>query len=195
MKLKRCEYGHYYDPSKYSSCPHCDVRDRQEATMALYDEGEERRPVRAMSAPRPAEEAPAVPDDEQPTVASYAEGKTSVQPPVGYLVCLRGAARGQDFRLHAMRNTIGRASGMDVCIKGDLGISRESNAILSYNPRQREFHLIPGEGKSIVYLQGAELMTPQRLHGGELIEIGDTALLFLPVCGPDFDWDEEETER
>ena len=26
MKFKRCEFGHYYDPSKYDRCPHCFAR-------------------------------------------------------------------------------------------------------------------------------------------------------------------------
>ena len=26
MKYVRCEFGHYYDPSKYRTCPHCSAR-------------------------------------------------------------------------------------------------------------------------------------------------------------------------
>ncbi len=190
MKLKRCEYGHYYDPSKYSSCPHCEVRDKQETTMALYDEAPQENAAWEQQAQQAGGYAPGQEDD-PPTMASYAKDSAVTQPPVGYLICLRGAARGQDFRLHAQRNTIGRSSAMDVCIKGDLGISRETNAVLSYNPRARSFHLIPGEGKSIVYVSGQEVMTPVQLKGGEIIEIGDTSLVFLPVCGPGFDWEDE----
>lgn len=189
MKLKRCDYGHYYDPTKFDACPHCQARDRQETTVALYDEDSTPPPAPAFVpplAPAPA----AMPAEDLPTMAKYGQDVQNVNPPVGYLICIQGPARGQDFRLHAQRNSIGRGNGMDVCIKGDLGISRENNAYLSYDPKNRQFHLIPGEGKSIVYVEDNELMAPCRLRGGEHIEIGDTVLLFVPVCGDDFDWND-----
>lgn len=189
MKLKRCDYGHYYDPSKFAECPHCDTRDKQDVTMALYDE-----PVAApVPAPQaPAFEAPAAcPDDEQATVAMYAKAvDAAVKPPVGYLICLKGASRGRDYKLYAQRNTLGRSDSMDVAIKGDVGISRENNATISYDPRSRVYHLIAGEGKSIVYVNGEEVLTPVKLFPKDKIEIGDTMLVFLPLCGPEFDWDE-----
>lgn len=195
MKLKRCPFGHYYDPSKYDGCPHCDDRDAyvpEDVTMALYDDEPGQQYA---AAPSPQASDFPLQDDEQRTVAMYGgDVAAALVPPVGYLVCVLGAARGQDFRLHTQRNTIGRASSNDVCIKGDLGISREMNAVISYNPRARHFHLMAGEGKSIVYLNGEEVMQPVQLKHKDRIEIGDTMLVFFPVCGADFDWDGLEQE-
>ena len=194
MKYIRCEYGHYYDPEKYTSCPHC----------AAFRAGEEpeytvaKKPVDdiVMEAYSLREDAPvkvqAAPVDDDPvTVAKVAEDK-GIDPPVGWLVETNGPHKGEAFVIHSERNTVGRGNGMDICLKGDVSVSRENNAVLSYNPRNREFHLIPGEGKAIVYLNGDELLSPAALSAYDRIEIGHTALLFLPLCGESFSWEEQE---
>lgn len=198
MKYIRCEYGHYYDPEKYAACPHC----------AAFRAGEEpeytvaKRPVdeQVMDAYSlrgdPASyvssaEPQMAPEDNDPvTVARVAEDK-GIDPPVGWLVEVNGPHKGEAFVIHSERNTVGRGSSMDICLKGDVSVSRENNAILSYNPRNREFHLIPGEGKAIVYVNGEELLTPSALCAYDRIEIGHTALLFLPLCGEKFNWEEQ----
>lgn len=38
MDLKRCENNHYYDASKYDSCPHCKQGAEQEVTVAFEQE-------------------------------------------------------------------------------------------------------------------------------------------------------------
>ncbi|MDR3085695.1 MAG: FHA domain-containing protein [Christensenellaceae bacterium] len=189
MKLQRCPYGHYYDPAKYQSCPHCAAREDAGVTMALREEREESPAYESVS--RPAPLARDEEGDEAETRALYAE-EVKTEPAVGFLVCVKGPARGQDFRLHAQRNTIGRGSRMDVSVKGDLGISREMNAVISYNPRSRQFHLMAGEGKPLVYLNGDEVLQPRQLQNLDTIEIGETTLAFYAVCGPHFDWDAEQ---
>ncbi|MDR2513656.1 MAG: FHA domain-containing protein [Christensenellaceae bacterium] len=189
MKLQRCPYGHYYDPAKHLSCPHCAAREDAGVTMALREEQEE---IQALAgAGRPAPLARDEAGDEAETRALYAE-ETKTEPAVGFLVCVKGPARGQDFRLHAQRNTIGRGSRMDVRVKGDLSVSREMNAVISYDPRSRQFHLMAGEGKPLVYLNGDEVLQPRQIQSQDAIEIGDTTLIFYAVCGPYFDWDAQE---
>lgn len=224
MKFKRCEFGHYYDPSKYDRCPHCFARSSgveaeytvakrpvDERVMQAYDLDDYDAPApspRAAAAapvapqpaaPQPAERpaAPAAPAAPAPmpeaedsvTVARLARD-TGINPPVGWLVQITGANKGKAYEVHAERNTIGRSSAMDICLKGDLGVSRDTNGVLSYNPRNRSFHLIPGEGKAILYVNGQELLSPQELNAYDCIEISETALLFVPLCGERFAWED-----
>ena len=137
-----------------------------------------------MFAPAPVPEA-----EDSVTVARLARD-TGINPPVGWLVQITGANKGKAYEVHAERNTIGRSSAMDICLKGDLGVSRDTNGVLSYNPRNRSFHLIPGEGKAILYVNGQELLSPQELNAYDCIEISETALLFVPLCGERFAWED-----
>lgn len=222
MKFKRCEFGHYYDPSKYDRCPHCFARSSgveaeytvakrpvDERVMQAYDLDDYDAPApspraaqAAPAAPQPAERpaapaasaAPAAPApmpeaEDSVTVARLARD-TGINPPVGWLVQITGANKGKAYEVHAERNTIGRSSAMDICLKGDLGVSRDTNGVLSYNPRNRSFHLIPGEGKAILYVNGQELLSPQELNAYDCIEISETALLFVPLCGERFAWED-----
>ena len=218
MKFKRCDFGHYYDPSKYDRCPHCFARSSgveaeytvakrpvDERVMQAYDLDDYDAPApspraaaaqAAPAAPQPAERpaAPAAPApmpeaEDSVTVARLARD-TGINPPVGWLVQITGANKGKAYEVHAERNTIGRSSAMDICLKGDLGVSRDTNGVLSYNPRNRSFHLIPGEGKAILYVNGQELLSPQELNAYDCIEISETALLFVPLCGERFAWED-----
>ena len=230
MKFKRCEYGHYYDPSKYDRCPHCFARGSgleseytvakqplDERVMQAYDLDAYDAPVQAPARPKapapqapvppaapvqpavPVQQAPAQPmaapaqmeADEVATVARLATD-AGIDPPVGFLIQITGGNKGKFYPIHSERNSIGRANGNDVVLKGDLGVSRESNAVLSYDPRARAFHLIPGEGKAIVYVNGEELLAPRALSSYDCVEISDTALLFLPFCGEKFAWEDLE---
>ncbi len=218
MKFKRCEFGHYYDPSKYETCPHCFARSsgmEAEFTVAKspvdeeikraydLDYGQEEpiaapvrkeapaRPAPAVSMP-PAPEPDMQPDsqDGDPVTMARVQQKTGADPVVGWLVQIAGANIGVSYEIHSNRNTIGRASSMDICLKGDVGISRDTNGVLSFDPRNRLFHLIPGEKKAIIYLNDQELLSPEVLQPYDKIEIGDTALLFVPFCGENFSWEE-----
>lgn len=242
-KYVRCEFGHYYDPSKYESCPHCFARSAglgEELTVAKspidekvdkaygLNDADAEEPIQAparrrapdvrpayaepaapveRTAPVRAEEpvrkpaapvqdelfyAPAepAPQDEDPITVAKLEQQTGVNPPVGWLVEIAGPNKGKTFEIHAERNTLGRSSAMDICLKGDVGISRDTNGVVSYNPRNRDFHIIPGEGKAIIYLNGRELMGPEELCPYDRVEISDTALVFVPLCGEQFCWEE-----
>ena len=41
----------------------------------------------------------------------------------------------------------------------------------------------------MVYLNGEEVDSPQTLKGGDKIELGQTTLMFVPLCGGDFSWE------
>lgn len=192
MQLKRCEQGHYYDPTKYRDCPHCEA----------YGEEDVGYTVAKAAPPPPASyegispdrgDPPAPAPDDQLTMG-VAERRMGIDPPAGWLICVSGAARGTDYRIRSERNTLGRSDRMDISIKGDLGISRDSHAVISYNPRARSFTLVPGEGKSIIYLNGQEVLFPVKLSAYDRIEVSETTLVFIPLCGEAFSWDDEANQ-
>jgi len=111
-----------------------------------------------------------------------------VDPVVGWLVCIAGADKGRDWRLHSERNFIGRGPSMDVSIGGDESISRDKHAILSFDPKRSEFWLQPGDSTGLVYLNGEAIYLPHQLRERGTIEIGSTTLVFLPFVSTGFQW-------
>lgn len=124
-----------------------------------------------------------------------AGGTPGFMPVVGWLVCVDGAARGSDYRIRAGYNYIGRAEHMDICVRGDNTIGRERHALIAYDQEERVFFFGPADGKSIVRLNGKMVMTPQQIKLHDVLTVGTTKLLFVPLCGEGFDWNGNERER
>jgi Inner membrane component of T3SS, cytoplasmic domain len=191
MALKRCENGHYFDPAKHTTCPSCGVqninfeptRKKEEIKVAdISPPAGATAPAGGGAAAKPR------PGDDGKTV-SLIHKKAGIDPVVGWLVCVEGADRGRDYRIRSEKNFIGRAESMDVAIRGDETISRENHAVVSFNPKARQFKLHPGDSRGLVYLNGEEVDHPSPLKAGDHIELGQTKLLFVPLCSDSFTWE------
>ncbi len=186
--LRRCPSGHYYDSNKHKSCPFCGVQDLNidiKKTMA-------KRPGQnsgGIAATKPAGGGAGV-QDEGKTVGVFRK-KLGIDPVVGWLVAVKGAEKGKDYRITSERNFMGRSEKMDICIGGDETISRENHAIISYNPKNNSFRIFPGDSKGLVYLNDEEVITPENLQPYDVIELGQTQLVFVPFCSDRFRWDQE----
>lgn len=112
-------------------------------------------------------------------------------PVVGWLVCVDGPAKGRDYRIHTQKNWIGRAPHMDICISGDNCISAEEDAFIAYEPKKKFFHFVPGKGRNLMYLNDDVLLSPVQLKPYDILTIGQTKLMFVPLCGERFDWDDK----
>jgi hypothetical protein len=209
MALHRCDNGHYFDPAKYAACPSCAgpaqvttrlppgaLPDLASMPARAADDGRTRRRDEAPAAPEAAAPRAAAPAA-APAVPAGSDGgrterlvrrQTGIDPVVGWLVCVAGPERGNDYRLHTERNFIGRGEAMDVRIAGDRTISRDNHCSLSFDPKRDSFRLLPGEARGLVYLNGEELVSASPLGPGDRIELGETTLLFVPLCGTGFRW-------
>lgn len=113
---------------------------------------------------------------------------TAFNPVTGWLVCIKGPNKGMDFRIHSQNNYIGRAKHMDICIPGDPCISGEKAANLIYDYKGKKFLIAAGTGLTLTYLNGEIVTGSAILKAYDVINIGDTDLLFIPLCGEQFDW-------
>ena len=64
--------------------------------------------------------------------------------------------------------------------------------MLRYDPKKRRFKILPGEGTNIVYVNDNDLDSPTKLSAGDVIEVSETKLRFVPFCGEGFDWADTE---
>lgn len=115
-----------------------------------------------------------------------------VDPVVGWLVCIEGPLRGTAWNLHAGYNYIGRETG-DIHIQGDDQISREKHATVAYYDKNHTYYVGPAEGRNIIELNGEPVFSSTQLVSRDIIKMGTTRLMFVPLCGEDFNWDQEKT--
>ena len=218
MELKKCSQGHYYDGSLYQECPTCKelrenggnvgategfwgasggFRDATDPTergtveetvppTARWETTEKRT-----GATVPLTEGGRSQQTDGATIAII-QSDMGIDPVVGWLVSLNGKEKGRDYRIHSDNNFIGRGEQMDICIRGDETISRVNHAVVSYDTRDRLFYFSRGDGRSIVRLNGKAMLTTVELNAYDVIEIGKTQLLFIPLCGERFEWKENE---
>ncbi|WP_218015210.1 FHA domain-containing protein [Brevibacillus dissolubilis] len=126
--------------------------------------------------------------DDAKTIGAYMK-KKGADPVVGWLVCIKGPDRGRDYRIHTEKNRIGRSENNDIHIRGDNAISRENHATITYDPKKKRFRLLAGESRGMVYLNDEAVDLVADLTAYDIIEMGDTQLMFVPLCGDRFDWD------
>jgi hypothetical protein len=182
---QRCEKGHFFDPAKHVSCPHCGVPGLSiEPNVTLPAPGR----TFGVSKPVDTDSTRAHNNSEAGATVGVFKAKLGIEPVVGWLVCVSGPDRGRDYRIRSQRNFIGRDARMDICISSDDQISRENHAALTYDPRANTFKLAPGESHGITYLNGESVDLPVNLKQFDSIELGNTKLIFIPFCGEAFQW-------
>ena len=125
-------------------------------------------------------------------VAASSEESTTFDPVVGWLVCVEGATKGTDYRIHSQNNYIGRSARMDISIPEDSHISAENSAIIAYDNIERIFYFGPGSGHNIVRINGKPAFSVGQIEAYDVLTVGMTKLLFVPLCGDRFDWNEKK---
>lgn len=218
MDLKRCSNGHFYDADAYMSCPHCAGGDISTTNPVSngFGGGFEDAPTERMDVFNGFETAESADDlnatvalgaliddvkneadapvDEQEVTVSYYKGAIGSDPVVGWLVCVEGNHFGEDFKLRAGKNFIGRASDMDVCLSGDSSVSRDKHAIVLFEPRENLFVVQAGESKELSYHNDQLVLTAKELKAYDVIKVGATKLMFVPFCSDKFSWKKEDEE-
>ena len=131
---------------------------------------------------------PEMSDAFMPTMAGdmLTNGNTT-DPVVGWLVCIEGPAQGEDYRVHAGYNYIGRNTG-DICIRGDNQISRQNHAMIAFDSSDMIFFVGPANGKNLIKVNGKTVFNPVEIHSYDTISIGTTKLIFVALCGERFNW-------
>lgn len=209
MEMVKCDKGHYYDASIHMACPYCNEGRNREKTVAMgiTPPGFGGAP-QGQAAPGPAPAAAGsgkgttiaigvpMPDVNQAqggsngnkTMAIF-EQLHGMDPVVGWLVQINGDSKGKDYRIHSDNNYIGRSEKMDICIKGDDTISRENQAIIVYDSLDKKYYLAPGEGRSIIRINGKALLGNEELKNYDKLTIGSTEFIFMALCGENFAWE------
>lgn len=114
---------------------------------------------------------------------------------VGWLVIVKGPGKGRSLSLGYGLNSIGRGGDQRVRLDfGDVGVSRSTHCSIAYDQRSRKFFIQHGGGQNLTYLRDQPVLAPTELPARAEISVGDTVLVFMPLCGSDFEWSEIPTD-
>lgn len=114
---------------------------------------------------------------------------------VGWLVVIAGPGRGCTREIYFGMNSVGRGQGERIPLEfGDTAISRESHAYIVFDDKQGDFYIQHGGKSNLVRLNGAPVLAPMPLKRADVIEIGSTKLMFVPLVDESFKWDSVETK-
>ena len=201
-KVTKCMNGHFYDAERFDTCPYCNAGHAQApggaaqgVTVPLDGFGNTGAPKtepidypqRPDSPQRPATPAPAE-DDPGKTIGMFPPAGNGKNPVVGWLVCVEGPLYGEDFRLKAGNNFIGRDQSMDVTLRGDNSVSRIKHVILTYDPVGNQFIVRPGESHELTYLNHEVLLDSKLIRMYDVLSVGSCELMFIPLVGENFVW-------
>lgn len=113
-----------------------------------------------------------------------------VEPVVGWLVCIGGCRFGQCFSIFAGKNAVGRGEENRIVIADDHSISRNKHAFIIYEPKKRDFFIQPGDTDALTYVNEECIFQPRKLSQRDMIELGDSKFMFVPLCTESFSWEE-----
>ena len=173
---------------------------RSEATVRVVQdrhvEFEAPPTTRVVRMPKEAKETKETDDTARTQVVrgrqSVKRGKFHQDPVVAWLVIVGGPGLGAYRPIYEGNNTIGRGAGQRIPIDfGDDAISSEEQAFIRYDSSERSFLFVPNLAKTnIVSVNDKRPTGAVELAAMDLITMGRTQLVFVPFCGPEFDWSE-----
>ena len=206
-KKKTCPNGHIYDENRFPSCPICcpapNPQSLPEPLSANLQPMDATTPLEldTSSSDGLAEQAYMNSDktgkqqasSEAHVLPSRSQNATNPDSdifPVGWLIGYKGVYRGTLFSCHTGRNTIGNSYAADIALTRDPTIEDDVQALVIFDPRQNQFFLQAGTGKGLVYHNDSLVFSHDTLEAYDHIQVGNTELVFIPLCGPHFSWEE-----
>ncbi|HXF54535.1 MAG TPA: FHA domain-containing protein [Hyphomicrobiaceae bacterium] len=124
--------------------------------------------------------------------AKIVRGVFHQDPVVGWLVVVGGPGLGAHRPIFEGNNTVGRSPTQRIPIDfGDDSISSEEQAYIRYDSSERSFLFVPNLSKpNVVSVNDRRPTGAVVLSAMDVITMGRTQLVFIPFCGPEFDWSE-----
>jgi hypothetical protein len=175
MSLTRCANGHMFSSRRHGNvCPYCNVI------------------VEQVSKSNNQSNNGVVEDDKTMPYFGEVEG---IDPVTGWLICIEGPQMGRDYRILSEKNFIGRAEEMHIRIIGDNTISKRNHAVIVYDHKKRNFFMLPGDASGLAYLNNEAVYTPTELSAYDVIQLGRSKFLFIPLCGVHFEWENNQGEE
>jgi len=155
-------------------------------------------PVQEVSEPSVSAPAPsAVPSFAEPVTrdsnatVALTESEMDYLPRVharAFLVCIDGPMTGASYVFQESRAVIGRQKNYEIALYRDISVSRSQHAIINYYSDSFRYTVSLGDPDKKVSVNGTFIESETDLKLYDVIGIGQTRLLFIPVCSEKFAW-------
>lgn len=113
----------------------------------------------------------------------------SSEPVVGWIVAVSGNHFGNCFNIYSGNNSIGRSEENRIVLSKDSSISRLNHAFIAFDPKKSSFFVRPGDSSGLVYVNDELVNNFSALKIYDILEIGETKLVFIPLCNESFSWE------
>ena len=206
MNIIKCPNGHFYDADNNAKCPHCAKREElAEEKKRSWFGFAERKKQRQAEEERPStmgkwedssgsypskgnSDGDYIPEDRAIGFFSTSE-ESIVTEVVGWLVCIKGIYRGKSFELHYGANSVGRESVNDISLPREGLISARKHFIISYEDRERNFYILPGNSGEFVYIKEKPVLEMSIINDRSVIECGSCAFMLIAFCDEEMTWE------
>ncbi len=102
---------------------------------------------------------------------------------------IKGPGCGEFAPLCRAVNSIGRSQEQAVTLDfGDGAIASKDHCFLTFEPEASKYYLQDGDGKEPTLVNDSPLAAKIELNSGDRIRLGETVLLFRPLCDEKFSW-------
>ncbi|MBR6985803.1 MAG: FHA domain-containing protein [Ruminococcus sp.] len=128
--------------------------------------------------------------NEAKTDSTGSSNNAPIDPVVGWLVCTHGSHFGESFIIVAGMNSIGRNNTNRIVLDKDPSVSREKHALITYEPKHRRFYVKPGDSSGLTYINEEYITETKQIKEKDVIELGNSKFIFVPLCGEDFTWED-----
>jgi len=182
----RCKNGHYYD-SSMDSCPYCIDTILVDIPKDLDSNSHSKNNVGSLESASQDERTVLLSKDGSNSKADNAS--KAVAELAGWVVVLSDNNRGKSYDVTYGFNTIGRGADNHIVLDFDNSISREKHASIIYDYNNNLFFIKHEDGKYLTYLNDKVIIDTQELKSHDVVTIGETKLLFIPLCSDKFQWD------
>ena len=196
----RCENGHYYD-SSLGKCPYCansisvDIPDI--VSTPLNNDKKVKTKLADIPKSSHRKEENKIMDTKTIYIPNgdinNIDDKESVEDNIitlaGWLVVISDNNKGRSYNITFGFNTLGRTINNHIVLDFDNSISREKHASIIYDYANNRFFIKHEDGKYLTYLNDEVILETKELKAYDIIKIGNTKLLFVPLCNEQFKWD------
>lgn len=105
-----------------------------------------------------------------------------------FLVCIDGPMTGASFVFQENKAVIGRQKNYEIALFRDNSVSRSQHAIIRYDKDSIQYTVTPGDAEKMVSVNGLAVNQEYVLKMYDVIGVGQSRLLFIPVCSDKFAW-------
>lgn len=181
MAIIQCQAGHFFDSLRFAECPFCKARESDTS---------ENFSLTQLNIPLADDFRVFNGGSSETKTVGYFDEVFNTRPVTGWLVAVSGQMKGKSYEIFPGRNFAGTYDDMDIPLTYDRKICGENHFSIIYDPKSISFYAVAGAGG--IFVNSKPVIRQQKLKQGDVLQAGDTEMIFIPFCRKGRAWKCEE---